>query len=309
MGGRFLRGLGVSLVLTAACVGDSPTTQPTPDASNDAPASADAGSDAKADVVGPWTPAVLDGAGSLALWLEASSANVVVSSGNVGKWKDQSKNKTDAVNANTGPTVLTGAVNGHDALHFGVASVTLAIADGVVPFRSDRLDRGRDPLAEDARLRVVQGDGGRWGQRSELRVRAGALHRDAHERDGARSERTSCRAPGTTCTGAIRCSRTRHSTSSVSATSSSKMGLRRRPSPAHGAVRGFRRERARKRCADRSGQIRNINPQIDFDVAELSSSTTPAASWPTGRGCAPRLLFKKIRALTPPASSASAGPC
>jgi len=82
-----------------------------------------------ADQSAPWTPAVLDQAGSLALWLEASGPNVVISGGLVETWNDQSKNKNDASNPNGGPTVAPMAINGHDALTFDSVGVTLGIPD------------------------------------------------------------------------------------------------------------------------------------------------------------------------------------
>ena len=117
----------------AGCVSDSPVTTAGTDAATESStpvdASADSGSDTSSDVAQPWSPAALDTEDKLALWLEGSAPNVGVSNGKVGKWTDLSKHKTNAVNINGGPTVLAGAANGHDALHFGTFGVTLDVAD------------------------------------------------------------------------------------------------------------------------------------------------------------------------------------
>ncbi len=84
----------------------------------------DAGPDAPA-----WSPTTLDGQGKLALWLEASSANLVISSGVVGAWNDLSKNGNNATNTQGGPSVETAVIHGHDAVHFTARSVVLFIAD------------------------------------------------------------------------------------------------------------------------------------------------------------------------------------
>jgi hypothetical protein len=113
------------------CVGD---TAAPPDSGSDA--TLDSAADSAPDVVsgdggdaGPWTPAVLDQAGELALWLEASASNLVISSGQVGTWTDLSKNHNDVINAQGGPSVDPGVVNGHDAVHFDTHGVTLVAAD------------------------------------------------------------------------------------------------------------------------------------------------------------------------------------
>jgi hypothetical protein len=72
---------------------------------------------------------VLDQAGQLALWLEASATNLVISSGAVGTWKDLSQNKNDATNAQVGPLAQSAIVNGHDAVRFNTYGVGLGIAD------------------------------------------------------------------------------------------------------------------------------------------------------------------------------------
>jgi hypothetical protein len=77
---------------------------------------------------GAWTPAVLDLEGEVALWLEASAANLVISSGNVGTWNDLSQYKNNASNAQGGAAVSPAAVNGHDAVHF-VNGDVLSAAD------------------------------------------------------------------------------------------------------------------------------------------------------------------------------------
>jgi hypothetical protein len=99
--------------------------------SADAPGG-DAGSEAArgdATDAGFWSPTVLDQAGELALWLEASATNLVISSGAVGTWKDLSQNKNDATNAQAGPLAQAAIVNGHDAVRFNTYGVGLSIAD------------------------------------------------------------------------------------------------------------------------------------------------------------------------------------
>lgn len=117
-----------------ACVGDSsPVTNDggsdatTTDASGDSALDV-ATNDAPADA-GPWTPADLDGDGSLALWLDANAQYVVLSNGHVGQWKDRSKNHNDATNTTTGPDVDPGVVNKLDAISFTSYGTTLDIPD------------------------------------------------------------------------------------------------------------------------------------------------------------------------------------
>jgi hypothetical protein len=101
---------------------------------------ADTSSDAPADVdAAAWSPTTLDMQGKLALWLEASSANVVVSSGLIGAWNDSSSNANNATNVSGGPQVETAAVNGHDSVHFNARGVTLTIADATsLQFATDQ---------------------------------------------------------------------------------------------------------------------------------------------------------------------------
>jgi hypothetical protein len=113
-------------------------------------ASADSGADVDA---APWSPTTLDAAGKLALWLEASSSNVVVSSGLVGMWNDLSSNANDATNTTGGPQVETAAVNGHDAVHFNARDVTLSITDAA------SLQFGTDQFAIAAVARASTGGG------------------------------------------------------------------------------------------------------------------------------------------------------
>src|SRR5689334_985955 len=96
-------------IFVVACVGgdDSTTKDSGPDVTSN-----DAGNDVSNDVTtdgsdaGPWTPATLDADGSLAFWFDTSiSANVVISSGKVGKWTDRSKNHNDATNSTGGPSI------------------------------------------------------------------------------------------------------------------------------------------------------------------------------------------------------------
>jgi hypothetical protein len=128
--------------LLGACVGSDPSGAPvdtttesgaetsTDDASvgdgavDGMPSSMDA-SDADA---GTWTPALLDQADNLALWLEPSGSALVISSGTIGIWKDRSKHHTDAKNPTAGPTIHAGILNGHDTVHFDT-NVVLSIDD------------------------------------------------------------------------------------------------------------------------------------------------------------------------------------
>jgi hypothetical protein len=115
-----------SLALTAACSnGSNPS-----DAGNDA-TSSDASFDAPVldAATEASVPATLDQQNKLALWLEASSSNVVLSDGGVATWKDLSKNKNDAAGSGTMPTVLASAVGGHDAVSFLGKVSPLTIAD------------------------------------------------------------------------------------------------------------------------------------------------------------------------------------
>jgi hypothetical protein len=107
--------------------------------------------DTGVDQSAPWTPAVLDAAGELALWLEASSGNVVISNGTVGIWKDLSQNKNDASNSNGGPTVVASAIHGHDALNFASANLSLTMKDAT------SLQFGTDQVYIAAVARVTSG--------------------------------------------------------------------------------------------------------------------------------------------------------
>jgi hypothetical protein len=141
-----------------AANGDTTHVPPGPDAADtatgpdtsgtteggDTSVAVDSGEGGTADVVveqsAPWTPAVLDAAGELAFWLEASSANVVISNGVVGVWNDLSKNKNAATNSNTGPTVVASAINGHDALNFSSANLSLDMNDATsLQFGTDQI--------------------------------------------------------------------------------------------------------------------------------------------------------------------------
>jgi hypothetical protein len=136
----------VIAIAVGACVGEGPANvspgadggggtdsggNPPPQPPPPPPPPGDGGGDGSGDAGdgGTWTPAALDSAGSLALWLEASAANLTLSSMKVGVWKDLTKNHNDASNATSGPSVDTAAVSGHDAVHFTEYGVGLAIAD------------------------------------------------------------------------------------------------------------------------------------------------------------------------------------
>ena len=100
----------------------------------------DSGLDTGIDQGAPWTPTVLDQAGELALWLEASSTNLVVSGGLVESWNDLSKNKNNASNPNNGPTAVSSVINGHDALNFATDGIALAISDATsIQFATDQV--------------------------------------------------------------------------------------------------------------------------------------------------------------------------
>jgi hypothetical protein len=87
-----------------------------------------------------FSPADLDQVNRLALWLEASSANVVISNNVVGVWKDKSKNKNDASNPNDGPTVQPAILAGHDALRFATHGLVLTIPDATsLQFGTDQI--------------------------------------------------------------------------------------------------------------------------------------------------------------------------
>jgi len=136
-----------SLVVLFACVGDAPaviagsdsgtqpdTSTPPADASGD---TAMMGTDA-ADAAPAWSPTDLDSRDMLALWLEGSSANLVVSSGQVETWYDLSKNHNDATNKQGGPAPEPGAINGHEAVHF--VNVGLGINDSAsLQFGGDQI--------------------------------------------------------------------------------------------------------------------------------------------------------------------------
>jgi hypothetical protein len=143
---RILSALAVAAAaiaaVTAACVGDDPATTGTPGVdsggTDGAPSMEGGGTDgggptdsssADSADAAPWTPAQLDQANNLALWLEPSAANFVISNNTIGTWKDLSKNKNDAKNTTTGPTIDPAVVNGHDAVHFTSNSLLLTIDD------------------------------------------------------------------------------------------------------------------------------------------------------------------------------------
>jgi hypothetical protein len=128
----------------AACVGDEPGAAPVTivdgsETGSDGSATsegsvADSGTDSPLGDPdtgvdsGPWSPARLDEANNLAVWLEPSAANFVTSSGTIATWKDLSKNKNDAKNTTGGPTIHAALLNGHDTVHFD-QGVILTIDD------------------------------------------------------------------------------------------------------------------------------------------------------------------------------------
>lgn len=161
--------VGLAFACALACVGDAPVVS-VPDAStkDQAAPPTDAGSDSPTDASGPptdasdaasWTPAALDSAGQLALWLEGSSENLTMSGGTIAIWKDKSQNHNDATNSMGGPVADSTGVGGHPAVHFidtllriadaaslqfghdqfFVAAVVKATADLQVYFEKDKL--------------------------------------------------------------------------------------------------------------------------------------------------------------------------
>ncbi len=135
----------MSALLFGCVSGDDSTTQ---DGGNDVTTNDTSTNDTSTnDVVpvdandaGPWTPAVLDQAGSLALWLEASSSNVVIVTSAVGQWKDLGKNHNDSSCSTGCPIIDTGVINGHDAVRFEQKAGVLAIA------QAPSLDFGVDDI-------------------------------------------------------------------------------------------------------------------------------------------------------------------
>jgi hypothetical protein len=141
-----MRSILVSTLVIVGCVGgDDSSTKDSggPDVTANEGGSDVATQDVATDAndAGPWTPAALDADGSLAFWFDTSiSANVVISSGMVGKWVDRSKNHNDATNATGGPTVSAAAIKGFDALHFASKGVVLTMADSAtIQFSNDQL--------------------------------------------------------------------------------------------------------------------------------------------------------------------------
>lgn len=122
------------LVALVSCSTDGGTADGGVDAPVDAPV-ADAPADSPADAAGDGglsAPEALDQAGKLALWLEATSSQITLGdAGGVTAWKDKSKNKNDAVAGGPLAIVASGAVAGHDAVHFNIASASVQIADAV----------------------------------------------------------------------------------------------------------------------------------------------------------------------------------
>lgn len=127
--GMQLRSL-VTLCSIVACSNATAMSDGGNDAAADVIDSFDAPSDVAADA-GAFTPAALDQANKLALWLEATSTDLVIGDGGgVTTWHDKSKNKNDAVGFGPLPVVDAGAQAGHDAVFFNQTNAALAIADG-----------------------------------------------------------------------------------------------------------------------------------------------------------------------------------
>jgi hypothetical protein len=96
-------------------------------ATGDAQPDNDAGLDG--DAAAPSKPEALDQANKLALWLEASPSQLTIADGGVATWKDKSKNHNDATAPNGSPVIESGAIAGHDAVHFNAFMTTLSIMD------------------------------------------------------------------------------------------------------------------------------------------------------------------------------------
>jgi hypothetical protein len=116
--------------LFACSNGSSPNDGGTSDVVTQDVTMGDVAADAPNDGSALTPPEALDQAGKLALWLEATPADVVVGDGGgVTAWKDKSKNKNDGAALGTSPTVIKSAIAAHDAVHFSQCTDTFTIAD------------------------------------------------------------------------------------------------------------------------------------------------------------------------------------
>jgi hypothetical protein len=127
-----MKRLLVCATLIGACSNGSSTPDGGLDATSEVGQSNDAPSESSGDAIvdAGFTPATLDQAGKLALWLEATSSDLTIADGGVTAWKDKSKNHNDAKALGaTPPFVQAGVIAGHDAVHFDTFGSTLGIAD------------------------------------------------------------------------------------------------------------------------------------------------------------------------------------
>jgi hypothetical protein len=116
-------------LLLACSNGSSPNDAGTSDVVTQDVTSSDVATDTSNDAPPLGVPQALDQAGKLALWLEATPSDLGLGDGGaVATWKDKSKNKNDATAAGA-PTVLAGAIVGHDAVHFADYTDFFTIAD------------------------------------------------------------------------------------------------------------------------------------------------------------------------------------
>jgi hypothetical protein len=110
----------------------------------------------------PWTPTVLDQENALAVWLEASTSNVVISSSAVAQWTDLSQNHNNAGNALGSPVLenMPPPINGHNAVHFGDSNTNLTITDAA------SLQFGTDQFCMAVVARTTTGVGTFWAKSS-----------------------------------------------------------------------------------------------------------------------------------------------
>ena len=136
---RTLLVIAVTSTLLGCSTGDAP-----------ADGGGDVAADAPLDASAAFTPATLDQAGKLALWLEATSEDVTLGDGGrVTTWRDKTQHHNDAIGVGLLPAYDVALQAGHDAVHFDDAMVQLQIAD------SPSLQLGTDPFTVIAVTRVA----------------------------------------------------------------------------------------------------------------------------------------------------------
>jgi hypothetical protein len=140
-----MRSISILAFLFACSNGTSPNDGGTSDVVTQDVTTNDAASDALNDVAQDApplsVPETLDQAGRLALWLEATSAEITLGDGGgVTAWKDKNKNKNDATAPGTSPSVESAIIAGHDAVHFDALTSALSIADAAsLRFATDQV--------------------------------------------------------------------------------------------------------------------------------------------------------------------------